>query len=240
MSRITHSLHPLLHLAFYWLLGMMALPSWALHPIHDDRYTVAPEVFQPNESDYYGGFQTRWVADGDFLGGFKFGINDRFEVGSRIGFQTVNRFDHNYVLLDLGGKFAISSSRAIQADVILGINNNQGGGAVFSYTLSKHYTSRFQSIYEGRLGVFDAVTDGNWTTLEIGAHPQFQIAPPLALRMGLIATSDVRNPIDHFQLGLLPGLLIGATNNLQIFGECAVDIIGDDGVRLSLLGIGHF
>ena len=236
-------LHTLLqsYLPTFWgLLLEVALPSWGLHEIHDDRYTVMAETFTPDQSVFYGGFQTRWVADGDFLGGFKFGINDRFEVGSRIGLHTLNRFDQNFVLLDLGGKYALDGISDLQSDFILGINNNRGGGAIFTYSRTNAYTNRFHAVFETRLGVFNAVTNGNWATLEVGAHPQFQIASPIALKMGLISTSDLRHPIHHFQLGLLPGLLIGATSYLQIFGECGVDVIGDDGIRLSIMGIGHF
>jgi len=206
----------------------------------DYRYNLKPEVFIPDESELYGGFQTHWDGDGSFQGGFRFGINDLFEMGSRVYFSTEEQVAKRFILIDLGLKFALNQSSALQADALLGINNSEGGAVMIGYTNSQAYTSRFSALYETRLGFFDAVTHGNWMIIQTGAYSQFKIASPLSLRIGLLAFTDLRKPLQQFEISLLPGALIGVSTNLQVLAECGVDIIGSKGLRLSINAIGRF
>jgi len=236
-------------LRIYWVILGLATCGWSLDGMHDIRYNLKPEILTPEQSEVSGGFQSRWKADGQFIGAVKFGINDRFEVGSKLTFDTENRFGDMYMLLDLGMKFAINSGTTLQTDALFGINNNRGGGLVLTYSKAATYTNRFSAIYEGRVGMFgsrigiyDSVSSGNVAILEGGVYPQMHVADPLNLRVGLQASTSLRHPIDQFQIDLLPGMIINVRNNLQIFGECAVDIIGGfgSGLRLSLHVISHF
>lgn len=221
------------------VLGLIS-PSWCLYPMHDVRYNLKPETLIPEQSEYSGGFQTHWVADGEFVGAFKFGINSRFEIGSKLMINTYNRFENAYSMLDLGVKVSVGGGGTVQSDVLLGLNNGAGGGAVFTYSQGASYTKRFTSVYETRFGFFDALTGGNWMMLEAGAYPQFRVADPLSLRMGLSGATTLRQPIDMFLIALHPGFVIGVTPFMQIFAECAVDVIGGDGIRLAAHFIGQF
>lgn len=228
-----------------WMFTAMAVaaaavPGWSLYEMHDVRYTLKPELLVPEQSEYSGGFQTHWQADGEFIGAFKFGINSRFEVGSKLMVNTYNRFDDTYSMLDLGVKVAIGGGSVVQSDILLGLNNDAGGGAVFTYAQGASYTKRFSAIYETRFGFFDAITQDNWMMIETGAYPQFRVADPLSLRMGLSAATTLRQPIDMFLINLHPGFVLGITPNMQLFAECAVDVIGDDGIRLAAHVIGQF
>lgn len=221
------------------VLGLVA-PAWSLYGMHDVRYNLKPEVLIPEQSEYSGGFQTRWGADGDFIGAFKFGINNRFEVGSKFMLNTYNRFEENYAMLDLGVKVSVGGGGTVQSDVLLGLNNDAGGGAVFTYSQGASYTKRFSAIYETRFGFFDILTGGNWMMLESGVYPQFRVADPLSLRMGLSGATTLRRPVDMFLIDLHPGFVLGVTSHMQLFAECAVDVIGGNGIRLAAHLIGQF
>jgi hypothetical protein len=201
--------------------------------MHDIRYTLKPEIITPDDAELSGGFLTTLHADGDFVGAAKFGINNSVELGSKVTIQTERRFGDLFAMLDLGAKVALDPGSALQADLLFGINNNRGGGVAIGYTNAKSYSKRFSAVYEGRIGFFDAVTEGNWSVFEIGAYPAFRIADPVTLRMGILQSTSLRHPKDSFQIALLPGFVIGIQEHLQLFAECAVDIIGGNDLRLA-------
>lgn len=202
--------------------------------IHDMRYNLIPEILTPNISQFSGGFQTRYVGDGDGVGTVKFGINDRFEVGSKFTWVTTEKLDHMYALLDLGGKVALDPARTLQTDIVLGMNNDNGGGVILTYTQMQSYSKRFSAILETRLGLLEAATEGNWAAFELGAYPQFHLAQPIYLRIGMATGTTLRHPVNSFQVDLIPGLQVDVLRYLHVFAEFAVGIIGNDDVRLAL------
>ncbi len=225
---------------FFGAILLLATSALAFRNFHDFRYNVKPEAFSPHQSILFGGFNSYWVGDGSFLLGFQFGANDWLEFGSKLSLVTEERFGTRYALIDIGAKYLLWQGRTLQTDVFYGINNSRGGGFILSYTESRRYTSKFNATYESRLGFFDAVTNGNWLSIELGGHARFAVADPLTLQMGVVVMDDLRLPIFHFDLSLVPGLHILVASNLYLIGECAVDIIGDDGIRLSLFAKSHF
>jgi hypothetical protein len=227
------------------LLLALAVPvfaqgEWTLASIHDTRYNLFPEIMVPDQAEFSGGFQTKWVGDGDFVGTVKFGINDRVEVGTKLSYETENQWDRQFLMADLGVKVAINAFSSIQSDVILGINNGRGGGVMLTYSQGAAYSKRFSSTYEARLGFLEAVTVGNWAIMELGTYPQFRIADPVALRIGLATATSLRHPVDQFKIDLLPGVTIGLRSYLKLLGECAVGIIGTKEIRLSLHVVSQF
>ena len=220
-------------LVVFAVVALLA-PAHAMDPMHDVRYNLIPEILTPEQSEFSGGFQTHWVADGDFVGAFKFGINNRFEVGSKFTWETRNRFEDMYALLDLGTKFAIDPVSAVQADFLLGINNSRGGGMVFTYSKGDTYSKRFSSVYEARLGFLNAIAGDNWSIIELGAHPQFRIVDPVALRIGLVMSTSLRHPVDRFEIDLIPGFKAGVAAHLQVLADCAVGIVGSTDIRIGI------
>lgn len=213
----------------------MCVGAFALHPIYDMRYTTGPEIFKADEGHVGGGFHTRYETDITFPLFLKFGLDERWEVGSRLDFQTDDYFAQRLLFADLGVKMRLNSYTALQADVFLGINNDRGGAINFGYVTARRHNRLISALYEARVGFFEAVTGpGGIATVQIGAYPQSDLGERVRMRIGLIASNTVGHFADQFRFDLLPSLFFRPIAPLKIQADFAIGIIGHEGYRLGI------
>ncbi|NLB62996.1 MAG: hypothetical protein GX801_02675 [Fibrobacter sp.] len=216
------------------LFLFLSSPAWALIKLHDIRYTLYPDPFIPDRAFISASFQTKWQADGSFIGSTQFGINDRFEVGGKIFTETERRFEKNTVLLNLGTKIALFEDDFVQIDGIVGINSNPGTSLIFSYGKLIRHTSKIQNIFEARIAFFGDVVNNEWTKIELGAHPSLQITDAGILRLGAAMGTTIKHPIKSFNLYIFPGFQLKLFSHLSLMGEYAINITGNNPNRIAL------
>lgn len=211
------------------LLGVLASSASALNRIHDMRYTFGPEILVPNEFTAGGGFYTQFEEDMTLPMALKIGINDQWEMGSKLSLATYDKLESAQGFIDLGAKFLFTSYSAFQADVMLGLNNSDGGALVLSYTRAHRYTRNVSVLFEGRTGFFDAATgEDGWVMLVGGVHPQFQVGDAVRFRIGAVSSGSIGDLREDFMLDLLPQVEIGLRNGIKLQAEVAVGILQED------------
>ena len=208
------------------LLAFLFGQAFALDPIYDMRYTTGPEILVPNEFTASGGFYTQFEEDLTLPLSLKIGINELWEMGAKLSLGTYDKLESVQGFLDLGAKFRFTSYSALQADLQLGLNNDNGGALVLSYTRAHRYTKNVSILFENRAGFFEAVTgpDG-WIKLVGGVHPQFSLNEAVRFRIGAVTSGSLGQLNEDFMLDLVPQASFGLRAGLTLQIEAAIGIL---------------
>ena len=217
---------------------MAASAAFALDPMHDVRYTLGPEILIPNEFTASGGFYTRFEEDLTLPFAIKVGLNEEWEIGSKLSLGTYDKLESVQGFLDVGAKYRFTSYSAFQADLMLGINNDKGGALALTYTRAQRYTRNFSMLFEGRTGFFEPVTgEDGWVKLSGSLYPQFQVGESVRFRVGAVSSGSLGNLGGDFMVELLPQKEGGLPQGFSILAEVAVGILQDDNNDDTRLGM---
>lgn len=211
------------------LLAIAVNSALALDRMYDVRYTFGPEILVPENFSAGGGFFTQFEEDLTVPFNLQVGVNEFWEVGAKLSMATYDKLETVQGFLDLGAKYRFTSYSAFQADAMLGLNNEDGGALVLTYTRAHRYTKNVSILFEGRSGFFDAVTGADgYVKLAGGVYPQFQVGDAIRFSIGAVGSGSVGNLQDDFMVDLLPRLEIGLRQGLMLQAETAIGILQDD------------
>ncbi len=228
------------------LAFLLALSSgaFALDRIWDTRYTFGPEFMTRDRISVGAGFYTNYEEDGYLPINAQLAINDYWEIGGKILFDTEDNLESVQTYVDLGGKFRIFEYSTIEADILFGIGNDRGAGLVFSYAKLQPLSRIFSTLYEVRLGFLDRiVSDGGISEFALGATPQFKFTKAVLAMVGIETSGSLGNIKDDFMVDLIPRVQLGILPNFQVQGELSIGIIqekNNDRIRLGCYGIVGF
>lgn len=226
------------------LIIWLAASASALDRIWDTRYTFGPEFLVRDRTSLGAGFYTNYQEDGYLPINAQLAINDFWEVGAKLLFDSEDDMESVQSYVDVGAKYRIMEYSTIGADFLIGIGNKRGAGLVFSYT-SLHPMSRiFSTLYEARLGFFDRiVSDGGLAEFALGVTPQFKFTPALIAMIGIEFSGSLGNILDDFMVDIVPRVQIGILPYFHVMTELSIGIMqekNNDRMRLGAYGIIEF
>ena len=216
----------------------------ALDRIWDARYTFGPEFLVRDRTSIGAGFYTNYEEDGYLPINAQLAINDYWEIGAKLLFDSEDDFGSIQSYVDVGGKYRVLEYSTIGADFLIGVGNKRGAGLVFSYT-SLHPMSRiFSTLYEARLGFFDRiVSDDGLAEFALGVTPQFKFTPALIAMIGIESSGSFGDLLDDFMVDIVPRVQIGILPYFHMMGELSIGILqekNNDRMRLGVYGIVEF
>jgi hypothetical protein len=181
------------------------------------------------------GYHTACIEDGTIPINTQIAINDYWEFGGKIFFTTNDKLETIQTFMDGGVKYRLREYATLEADFLFGINNNEGGGLVFSYAQLQRLSKNFSNLLEGRIGFFDAVTgEGGYAKLGVGVTPQLMLGHSVRAMIGVESSGSLGNLTDDFMIDLVPRIEIGLLPYLRVLGELAIGILqerNNDNVR---------
>ncbi len=222
----------------------LSVSSFALDRIWDTRYTFGPEFMTRDRISVGAGFYTNYEEDGYLPFNAQLAINDYWEIGGKLLFDTEDNLESVQAYLDLGGKFRIFEYSTIEADFLFGIGNDRGSGLVFSYAKLQPLSRIFSTLYEARLGFFDRiVSEDGLSEFAIGVTPQFKFTPAILAMVGIETSGSLGNFTDDFMVDLVPRVQLGILPHFHVQGELSIGIIqekNNDRIRAGCYGIVEF
>ncbi|MBP5248238.1 MAG: hypothetical protein J6Z31_10350 [Fibrobacter sp.] len=233
----------LLRISLLLTIFLVASAS-ALDRIWDARYTFGPEFMVRDRTSIGAGFYTNYQEDGYLPMNAQLAINDYWEIGAKLLFDSEDNLESIQSYVDVGGKYRILEYSTIGADFLIGVGNKRGAGLVFSYT-SLHPMSRiFSTLYEARLGFFDRiVSDDGLAEFALGVTPRFKFTPALIAMIGIESSGSFGDLLDDFMVDIVPRVQIGILPYFHVMGELSIGILqekNNDRMRLGVYGILEF
>ncbi len=233
----------LLRTSLFFALLFVAYAS-ALDRIWDARYTFGPEFLVRDRTSIGAGFYTNYEEDGYLPINAQLAINDYWEIGAKLLFDSEDDFESVQSYVDVGAKYRVLEYSTVGADFLIGVGNKRGAGLVFSYT-SLHPMSRiFSTLYEARLGFFDRiVSDKGLAEFALGVTPQFKFTPALIAMIGIESSGSFGDILDDFMVDIVPRVQIGILPYFHMMGELSIGILqekNNDRMRLGVYGIVEF
>jgi hypothetical protein len=219
-------------------LIFVSVNLYALNPIHDARYQFYPEIFE--EDIGIAGFGTQTHFDGDYRIPLmlQFGLSKRFELGGRINISHPygHMFENYFYQMDIGFKVKLSDHEALQTDLLFGINNEGGEGLAIGYTTARRYTKTLSALYETRLATLSGLVGNQIFMIEVGAYPYIQVSSMTLFKIGLVASTGLRSPIDVFSMDVIPGFEWNYIKYSSIMADFTMGVRGphDNNYRLAI------
>ncbi len=226
------------------LTVFLAVSASALDRIWDARYTFGPEFLVRDRTSIGAGFYTNYEEDGYLPINAQLAINDFWELGAKLLFDSEDNLKSVQSYVDMGAKYRVFEYSTIGADFLIGVGNKRGAGLVFTYT-SLHPMSRiFSTLYEARLGFFDRiVSDDGLAEFALGVTPRFKFTQALIAMIGIESSGSFGDILDDFMVDIVPRVQIGILPYFQIMGELSIGILqekNNDRMRLGIYGIIEF
>lgn len=221
-------------------LCVLAACACALDRIWDTRYTFGPEFPAEDRFSVGTGFYTTYNEDGTIPTNIQIGINDQWEMGGKIFFSTHDKLESVQAFADVGAKYKFQELSTVGADFLVGVNNGEGGGVVFSYMRKQPLSDNFSNIVEGRAGFFHAVAGkGGYMKLALGATPQLYLGTFIHAMMGVEASGSIGNIKEDFMVDIVPRIEVNVKPYLHFTGELAIGILqgkNNDNTRAGIYG----
>lgn len=191
------------------VLGLSS--AWALNPIHDASYSLVPrgKYAASTVLSIDGVIDSR--RDGLWLMPFSLSLEagSRIELGAGLKTAWGDNADDHIPYMVFGGKYLLSGSTTLQADILLGVDESSGKGFSLAVHHKEGHSSRLFSRLTGRFGFMEAlVRDDALMGMEAAWYPTLSIVRPLSLECGLIASSQTKNFNDWFALDIKPALQV--------------------------------
>lgn len=226
------------------LISFCATSALALDRIWDARYTFGPEFLSRDRFSVGGGFYTNYEEDAYLPLNVQLAINDYWEIGGKLLFDTEDNLETVQAYADFGAKYRLFEYSTVGADFLVGIGNRRGAGLVFSYTTLQPLSRIFSTLYEARIGFLDRiVSDGGFATLAFGATPRFKFTEALLAMIGIETSGSLGNLVDDFMVDIVPRVQVGVLPYFHVAAEIAIGILqekNNDRVRLGAYGILEF
>lgn len=226
------------------LLALCATSSLALDRIWDARYTFGPEFLTRDRFSAGGGFYTNYEEDGYLPLNVQVAINDFWEIGGKVLFDTEDDLESVQAYVDFGAKYRIFEYSTIGADFLVGVGNHRGAGLVLSYAKLQPLSRIFSTLYEARIGFLDrVVSDGGLATIAFGATPEFKFTEALLAMIGIETSGSLGNIADDFMVDIVPRVQIGILPYFHVTAEIAIGILqekNNDRIRTGIYGILEF
>lgn len=226
------------------LLVLGAVSSFALDRIWDARYTFGPEFLTRDRFSAGGGFYTNYEEDGYLPLNIQVAINDFWEIGGKLLFETEDDLESVQTYVDVGAKYRIFEYSTVGADFLIGVGNHRGAGLVFSYATLQPLSRIFSTLYEARIGFLDrVVSDGGLATIAFGATPEFKFTEALLAMIGIEASGSLGNIMDDFMVDIVPRVQIGVLPYFHVAAEISIGILqekNNDRIRTGIYGILEF
>jgi hypothetical protein len=211
--------------------------TYALDPMYDYRYTLAPEIVVPNA--FHVGFGGYTYFNEDLRGIFniQLGLNDYTEIGLKYSAGTnddwlITKTKERAIrhIIDVGAKYAISQNMALQADVPIALNDSARWGGVISFSKWNGYTKNISFLYEGRVGFGGAAGYDRYVKPAAAFFPYFQIGDAIRFSVGTISSFSIGNYDyfkDDFMVDILPRIEAGLVW-FRLIGEVSIGILPYD------------
>ncbi len=226
------------------LLVLGAVSSFALDRIWDARYTFGPEFLTRDRFSAGGGFYTNYEEDGYLPLNIQVAINDFWEIGGKLLFETEDDLESVQTYVDVGAKYRVFEYSTVGADFLIGVGNHRGAGLVFSYATLQPLSRIFSTLYEARIGFLDrVVSDGGLATIAFGATPEFKFTEALLAMIGIEASGSLGNIMDDFMVDIVPRVQIGVLPYFHVAAEISIGILqekNNDRIRTGIYGILEF
>ncbi len=226
------------------LLVLGAVSSFALDRIWDARYTFGPEFLTRDRFSAGGGFYTNYEEDGYLPLNIQIAINDFWEIGGKLLFETEDDLESVQTYVDVGAKYRVFEYSTVGADFLIGVGNHRGAGLVFSYATLQPLSRIFSTLYEARIGFLDrVVSNGGLATIAFGATPEFKFTEALLAMIGIEASGSLGNIMDDFMVDIVPRVQIGVLPYFHVAAEISIGILqekNNDRIRTGIYGILEF
>lgn len=226
------------------LLVLGAVSSFALDRIWDARYTFGPEFLTRDRFSAGGGFYTNYEEDGYLPLNIQVAINDFWEIGGKLLFETEDDLESVQTYVDVGAKYRVFEYSTVGADFLIGVGNHRGAGLVFSYATLQPLSRIFSTLYEARIGFLDrVVSNGGLATIAFGATPEFKFTEALLAMIGIEASGSLGNIMDDFMVDIVPRVQIGVLPYFHVAAEISIGILqekNNDRIRTGIYGILEF
>jgi hypothetical protein len=220
------------------IIEIIVQTTYALDPMYDYRYTLAPEIVVPDA--FHVGFGGYTYFNEDFRGivNAQLGLNDYIEVGMKASGGTkddwlITRTKERYrywVVVDIGAKYALSQNLSLQADVPIALNDSARWGGVISLSQWSGYTKNISFLLEGRVGLGGVAGYDRYVKPAVAFFPYFQVGDAIRFTVGTISSFSVGNYDyfkDDFMVDILPRIEVGLVW-FRLIGEVSIGILPYD------------
>jgi len=191
-----------------------------------------------------GGFYTNYQEDGFVPINAQLALNDYWEIGGKLLFDTEDNLESVQTYLDLGAKYRVLEYSTLEADILVGLDNNRGGGLVFSYAHFQPLSKIFSNLFEARIGFLDRVAgEGGYAKIALGVTPQFYFGKSVHAMIGVESSGSLGNLSDDFMMDIVPRLEVGILPYFHIMGELAIGILqekNNNNVRTGIYAVMDF
>jgi hypothetical protein len=202
--------------------------------MYNYRYTLGPEILVPDVFFASAGFWTHYNEDGTFSFNTQLGLADKFEIGLKYlaGTQdgwiiSKSRSRSNSSLIDIGAKYAITPTMALQADFPMSINRDWDWGGIVSLSQWNGHTKNVSSVYEGRIAFGGASGIDNHAKLSAAFVPDFQLGSAFRLSACAVGSASIENVKNDFMFDMLPRIEAGF-KSFRVMGEVSIGILTYD------------
>ncbi len=203
--------------------------GYSYNKIHDAQYQLYPEKFKSNQSKIYIGAISSFNGDLLVPIGAKLGISNSVEGGVRLNLWGDNDYSDYQPQLNLGFSVLVRKNDYAQADILIGLGNNQSNGAALSYNMKRWVTNSLTTIYQIKLGFFDGITGGNLCHTELGFYPKLRIASYLDMQASFNWSSALSDDlVQKSSFDFAPGFRYRHSKNTTINFDVGFGVAGNN------------
>jgi hypothetical protein len=209
---------------------LAAIPVAALNPVHEASYNLLPrgKFSAPATFSIAGitasGSTDFWQVPMSLV----LEASPKVELGGGLKTQWGGAADDHVPFLVFGAKYQVEPATSLQADLLLGANRGFGKGFSLAVHHRMGHARRIHSRFAGRLGFMDAlVRDDALMAMEAAWYPAFNLARPLTLEFGLIASSQTRGFDDYFAFDFQPALHAHIGRESAVVTAVAIGLAGE-------------
>lgn len=134
---------------FFTALVLFATCACALDRLWDTRYTFGPEFLTRDRFTVGTGFYTAFIEDGTVPVNTQIALSDYLECGGKLFFTTQDDLETVHAFADIGAKYRVQEYATVEADILVGINNSEGGGLVFLLCAASAPLQKFLKPHRG-------------------------------------------------------------------------------------------
>lgn len=198
---------------------------FALDRIWNMRFTYGPDA-RPLPKFAMGiGMRSDFGSNVLFPVNIMGALNKDWELGAKVDMYTYDKLDKMEASVDLGGRYRLGKASFVELDGYFGLNRNNGGAFVITYSKERYIAKNFSNTYEVRAGFLDGVTgkDG-YVKFAAGTIPTLHFGKMVRCMIEITSSGSAGHLKDDFMVDIIPKMEIvfGAT---RVRGEFDVGVM---------------
>ena len=182
---------------------------WALNGTHEARYTLFPQPWEKHRTEFGVGALTHFDSDFNIPLWAIFGVNNSFEIGTRINLDSRGQkfsFEKAHVQGDLGITLHLRNGDLVQADLLFGIGSGGGEGVNVSYTTWEGLSKKLKAALQLQFSFFSGLVGDQVTVVEAGFYPTYRLTNQFDLITSLTYSTGFPSLKEWGAFDLAPGL----------------------------------